>query len=238
MLNKDNRSNHYGSMYPEPHQQINIHAHRGAVSGEEWVLQNLSALSYPPDMADPDAAWSVGLHPWDIDKAGVEQALKKVQLATENCQVLAVGETGLDATIDTPMELQEKVFRAQVEIAEVAGLPVIIHAVKSYQELIAFSKTHQPGVPMIIHGFRGGVQLAGDLLKFGFLLSFGEPLLQYEKVASAFREVPGGKFLLETDESDIAIARLYERAAELREANLQELRAEQHQLFRKIFRRE
>jgi TatD DNase family protein len=225
-------------VYPELEQHINIHAHRGAVSGEEWVLQNLSVLSYPPDEADPDAAWSVGLHPWDIEKADVAQALKKVQLATENCQVLAVGEAGLDAAIDTPMELQEKVFRAQVEIAEVAGLPVIIHAVKSYQELIGFAKTHRPAVPMIIHGFRGGAQLAGDLLKFGFMLSFGAHLLQSEKVSAAFREVPGGKFFLETDESDVGIASLYERAAQLKGVGLQALRAEQHRLFRKYFKRE
>jgi Tat protein secretion system quality control protein TatD with DNase activity len=32
-----------------------------------------------------------------------------------------------------------KVFEAQVELAEQAGLPVIIHAVKTYQELIGFS---------------------------------------------------------------------------------------------------
>ncbi|MDF1572571.1 MAG: TatD family hydrolase [Bacteroidales bacterium] len=225
-------------MYPELEQHINIHAHRGAVSGEEWVLQNLSVRSYPPDEADPDAAWSVGLHPWDIEKAGVDQALKKVQLATENCQVLAVGEAGLDATIQTPMDLQEKVFRAQVEIAEMADLPVVIHAVKSYQELIGFAKAYQPAVPMIIHGFRGGAQLAGDLLKFGFLLSFGEALLKSAKVAAAFREVPDGKFFLETDESDVDIARLYERAAHLRSVSLQALRTEQHWLFRKIFNRE
>lgn len=225
-------------MYPEQGQYINIHAHRGAVSGEEWVLQNLPVRSYPPGEADPDAAWSVGLHPWDIEKAAIDQALKKVQLATENCQVLAIGEAGLDAAIETPMDLQEQVFRAQVEIAELAGLPVIIHAVKSYQELIGFAKAHQPAVPMIIHGFRGGTQLAGDLLKFGFMLSFGEPLLQSEKVAAAFREVPAGKFFFETDESDLDIARLYERAAQLRSVSLQALRTEQHRLFRKYFKRE
>lgn len=225
-------------MYPEQGQYINIHAHRGPVSGEEWVLQNLSVLSYPPAEADPDATWSVGLHPWDLEKADVAQALKKVQLVTENCQVLAIGEAGLDAMVPTPMDLQEKVFRTQVEIAELAGLPVIIHAVKSYQELIGFTKSHKPAVPMIIHGFRGSAQLAGDLLKFGFMLSFGEPLLKSEKVAAAFREVPAGKFFLETDESEVDIAKLYERAAQLRAVSIQALLAEQHQLFRKIFNRE
>ncbi len=229
-------------MYPEQGQYINIHAHRGAVTGEEWVLQNISAIAYSQGDTDPGdgnqrAACSVGLHPWDLEEADVDRLLQKIEQATRNSRVLAIGETGMDGMIDMPMDYQEEIFRKQVAIAEKAGLPVIIHAVKTYQELIGYVKEHQPTVPLIIHGFRGGAQLAGDLLKFGFMLSFGEPLLQSEKVAAAFREVPAGKFFLETDESEVDIANLYERAAQFRSVSLQALLAEQHQLFRKIFHR-
>lgn len=229
-------------MYPEQGQYINIHAHRSAVSGKEWVLQNISAIAFSLGDTDPGdgnqpAACSVGLHPWDLEETDVNRLLQKIEEAAGNSRVLAIGETGMDGMIDTPMEFQEEIFGKQVAIAEKAGLPVIIHAVKTYQELIGHAKEHPPAVPMIIHGFRGGAQLAGDLLKFGFMLSFGEPLLQSGKVAAAFREVPAGKFFFETDESEADIASLYERAAQLRSVSLQALLAEQHQLFRKIFYR-
>ena len=71
-------------MYPEQGQYINIHAHRGAVSGEEWVLQNISAIAYPQgdnDFGDDNqnAACSVGLHPLDLEEADVDQVLKKIE---------------------------------------------------------------------------------------------------------------------------------------------------------------
>jgi TatD DNase family protein len=223
-------------MYPEQGQHINIHAHRRAAAGE-WVLQNLRARSYLPDIADPDSAFSVGLHPWDLEKTDMDQALEKVQEATGNPQVMAIGEAGLDAMIPTPMDVQEQAFAAQLKIAEAADLPVIIHAVKSFQELIGFVKTQAPAVPMIIHGFRGGAQLAGDLLKFGFMLSFGESLLRSKKATAAFREVPDGKFFLETDESEVPISDIYKQAAQLRSVSVQDLKMEQLQAFTKFFKR-
>jgi len=224
-------------MYPEQGQYINIHAHRSADSAEEWVLQNLLAQSYPPATTDPQSAWSVGLHPWDLEKTDLDSALKKVQQASANPRVMAIGEAGLDATISTPADLQERAFAAQVEIAEATDLPVIIHAVRRYQELIGFVQTHRPAVPMIIHGFRGGTQLAGDLLKFGFLLSFGASLLQSEKVAAAFRELPVGKFFLETDASELPVAEIYNRAAQLRSVSVSDLQVQQLDLFAEIFKK-
>jgi len=196
-------------------QFVNIHAHRPAGGSQEWVLRSIRVSDYPPD-PDPDSFYSVGIHPWDAAKTDAEEALKMVQLSTENCQVLAIGEIGIDASIQADMEFQLKLFRAQVEIAEFAGLPVIIHAVKANEELIAFSKSAQPGVPMIIHGFNGSVQLAEDLVKFGYYISFGAALLTSEKTAHAFSVLPTERIFLETDESDTPISAIYKRAAELK----------------------
>lgn len=223
-------------MLPEKEQYVNIHAHRSQAGKGEWVLRSLKSGEYPPDR-DPHVAYSVGLHPWEIADRDVPNALKMVRLATENSQVLAVGEVGLDSFTEAPPELQMKVFEEQVELAVETGLPVIIHAVKTYQELISFSKSVRPSVPMIIHGFRGSVQLAEDLLKHGYYLSFGEPLLESDKVRDVFARLPIENLFLETDESEAPIGDIYIAAAELKCTTLSSVRLHMYEKTMNLFSR-
>jgi TatD DNase family protein len=223
-------------MLPEKEQYVNIHAHRCPVDKGEWVLRSLKSWEYPPDL-DPCAAYSVGLHPWEIADRDVPNALKKVRLATENSQVLAIGEVGLDSFTEATPELQMKVFEEQVELAVEARLPVIIHAVKTYQELIGFSKSERPTVPMIIHGFRGSIQLAEDLLRHGYYLSFGEPLLESDKVREVFSRLPIEKLFLETDESEAPIGEIYFAAAELKCTTLSSVRLHMFEKTMNMFSR-
>ena len=196
-------------------QYVNIHAHRFSSGPGEWVLSSLKSLEYPPD-ANVGAYYSVGLHPWELESGAIDisNALKKVRLAVENCQVLAVGEAGIDKLIKVPLDLQLQVFRFQVEIAELADLPVIIHAVKAWQELIRFSREFKPSVPMIIHGFRGSQQLADELIREGFYLSFGQALLHSETLRAVFASLPEEKIFLESDESEEEIIEIYRMGAE------------------------
>jgi TatD DNase family protein len=215
---------------------VNIHAHRKSDLPEEWVLTNMMIEDYPPE-GDPDVFYSVGLHPWNILRSDLSLSLKRLQLATENCQVLAIGETGLDRVITTSLKLQLKVFEAQVGLAELADLPVIIHAVKSSQEMIAFFKEYKPAVPMIIHGYRGSLQLAEDLIKAGFYLSFGESLMSIEKVREVFKVLPLEKLFLETDESTESIITIYKSAAALKEEPLEKLRSHMQVKVQEFFAR-
>lgn len=223
-------------MLPDKEQYVNIHAHREPVVMEEWVLRSVKCSEYPPD-PDPWGAYSVGIHPWEITDMDVPHALKKIRLATENRQVLAIGEIGLDSLAEALPDVQMKVFESQVELAERAGLPVIIHAVKRYQELIAFNKSAGPAVPMIIHGFRGSLQLAEDLLKFGFLLSFGAPLLDSDSLRRVFAEVPLERAFLETDESEVPVAAVYAAAAEVKGTTVETVRHQMVEQAKEIFSR-
>ena len=223
-------------MLPDKEQYVNIHAHREPVVMEEWVLMSLKCSEYPPD-PDPWGVYSVGIHPWDIADMNIAHALKKIRLTTENKQVLAIGEIGLDGLADALPDVQLQVFEAQVELAEQAGLPVIIHAVKTHQELIAFSRSVRPSVPMIIHGFRGSVQLAEDLLKQGYYLSFGEPLLESDKVREVFARLPLEKLFLETDESEAPIGEIYRAAAEIRDTTVASIRLHMYEKTLKLFSR-
>jgi TatD DNase family protein len=215
----------------------NIHAHRLSEGPHEWVLTSLFADDYPPAM-HTEARYSVGLHPMHIEGKDVRLLLKKVQLAAENDQVLAIGETGADKLIGTPMEIQMKVFNAQVEIAEHEGLPVIIHAVRSFSELIAFMRDRSPVIPMIIHGYRGSGQMAGDLIDHGFYLSIGHAVLTDTKTGEAVQQIPFERMFLETDEHEADIREIYARVAGIKQIPVEELRNKMNENVSGMFRRE
>lgn len=203
-------------MLPDIERFVNIHAHRLANTPDEWVLTNMLAQDYPPDGYE-EAQYSVGLHPWHIEGSDIGMLLRKVQLATENTKVFALGETGLDKSIKTPMNLQMEVFEAQVEMAEKFDLAVIIHLVKAFNELKEFIQAHNPSSPMIIHGFRGGRQLADEMLDRGIYISFGAALMNSEKLQEVAISVPLTRLFLESDEDELIIQDLYKKVAELRE---------------------
>lgn len=104
-------------------------------------------------------------------------------------------------------------------MAEAVCKPLVIHAVKAQAELIQLKRELKPRVPWIIHGFRGKVQLAQDLVRHGLYLSFGA---RYQE--ETLRQIPLDRLFLETDESEVSIASLYEEAARLRGLSCSELR--------------
>ena len=205
---------------------INIHGHRQASTIEEWVMMNLMARDYPPDDIE-NGYYSVGFHPYNIGKADEQETLEKVRMAVEHPRVLAVGEIGLDKSIEAPMEQQVRIFEKQVEIAESVNLPVVLHLVRSFNEIIGFMQAQQPVVPMIIHGYNGSAQMAETLLKAGFLISFGEAITgEHSKIIEALQQVPVEMMFLETDEGDMDIRELYQFAAEVKGISEEHLRVQ------------
>lgn len=211
-------------MQKEKKLYINIHGHRQANNIEEWVMMNLFASEYPPEDIE-NGYYSVGFHPYNVGKADEEETLNKVRLATENQHVLAIGEIGLDKSIDPPMKDQYRIFEKQVEIAEFTDMPVVLHVVRAFNEMIEFARAHKPSVPMIIHGYNGGRQMAEDLVNAGFLVSFGEAIAgEHSKIVESLLSVPLDRMFLETDEGDLDIREIYHIAAGVKGVTLDELR--------------
>jgi TatD DNase family protein len=203
---------------------INIHGHRKANNIQEWVMMNLMAKDYPPEDIE-SGYYSVGLHPYNVGKIDEADTLNKVRLSTENPNVFAIGEIGLDKSIEAPLDKQMRVFEAQVGIAEFSDLPVILHVVRAFNEMMEFMKTRQPVVPMIVHGYNGNVQMAQELLNAGFLLSFGEAIAnENSKIREALKIVPVEKLFLETDEGELDIREIYQLTSELKEISMDHLR--------------
>ncbi len=203
---------------------INIHGHRQANNIQEWVMMNLMAKDFPPEDIE-NGFYSVGFHPYNVGKVNEAETLEKVKKATAHPRVFAVGEVGLDKSIEAPFEDQMRVFEKQVDIAESANLPVVLHVVRSFNEMIGFAKAHQPVVPLIIHGYNGSAKMAEDLVRAGFLISFGEAIAgEHSRIVEALQKVPVEKLFLETDEGMLDIREIYHFAAEVKGVTVDHLR--------------
>lgn len=153
--------------------------------------------------------YSVGIHPWYITDKYAEEWEVLQQIASDE-QILAIGETGLDKLTGPNMALQLEVFEQHVELSEQIKKPLIIHSVRTSNELISLKKRYTPSVPWIIHGFRGNENIASQLIEHDIYLSFGEKYQQ-----KALLNIPMNRVLLETDDSPEDIMQLYSRAASI-----------------------
>ena len=179
---------------------------------------------------------SVGLHPWslpkDVSSPPVEVALDQLNKLAQEGRIVAVGEAGWDAHSSAAMDYQQQLVEAQWQIAEENRLPMVLHVVKRWQELEYFIRRSRPTVPLIVHGFRGKAPLAQRLLHLGVWLSLGR-YYNRESLCEAWK---AGRLLLETDDSSLPIASIYQAVAEDLGIDLSLLRDRltgiAHQLFR------
>lgn len=190
---------------------IDIHTHHLlTVDGAKCILNRT-----PEDFTPAEGCWySVGVHPWHLDK----KALDKLYLAASCPQVVAIGETGFDKLASASMPLQMEFFEYHACLAEKLKKPLIIHMVRSLDDVLLLKKRIKPKMPWIIHGFRGKPLVAYQLLQHDFYLSYGE---KYNE--ESLRITSPERLFLETDEARISIETLYVRAAEIRGISVEEL---------------
>ncbi|MBD5253004.1 MAG: TatD family hydrolase [Barnesiella sp.] len=161
-----------------------------------------AVINYDPtvDTYEPDRSlrYSVGVHPWRAHLADDTILRRTADLAAEPF-VVAIGETGLDTLRGPEEEIQSHLFEWHIRLAESLHKPLIIHAVRAWQQLIKMSRPYHPFVaPWIIHGFRGKPQLAHQLLDAGFSLSFGR---HYNP--ESFAATPVDRRYAESDEATL-----------------------------------
>ena len=151
---------------------------------------------------EPDVWASVGIHPHDAQAAD-GAALDTIQRLATEPRVVAVGEIGLDFFRDlSPRPLQERAFRAQLEIARRVRRPVIVHCRDAHEETLGILSEHRVGeLGGIMHCFSGDVEIARRCLDLGLLVSLAGPVT-YPKARAlpdVARFVPGDRLVVETD---------------------------------------
>lgn len=200
---------------------INIHTHFKPNQNVLAVRNAYLKLS-APQLSELPYMVSVGLHPWQIKKYNLTTCTDLLMDVVNLSNVFAIGEIGIDRAIDVPISTQMQYFEAQLNIARAVQKPVIIHAVKSYSDLMPFLKKTK--VPFIFHGFTGNIQQAKEMLKYNAYLSFGKILFE-EKYQDVLAQIPNDRFLLETDSAKISINQIYDLAAKAKAIEVDELKS-------------
>jgi TatD DNase family protein len=116
----------------------------------------------------------------------------------------AIGECGLDFFVDgLDPRAQQHFFDGQLELAREHALPLIVHARRSVDAVIASIK-RIGGLRGVVHSFSGSAEQARQLAQLGFMIGLGGPVT-YER-ANRLRKlaasVPIESLLLETDAPD------------------------------------
>lgn len=145
---------------------------------------------------------SIGWHPVDAIDMREEDLLWIEELA-KHPKVVAIGEMGLDYYWDkSPKEIQQEVFRKQIQLAKKVKLPIVIHNREATADIITILKEENAAeVGGIMHCFSGSVEVAKECVDMNFYISLGGPVTfkNAKKPKEVAQEIPLDKLLIETD---------------------------------------
>lgn len=144
-----------------------------------------------------------GLHPMFLDAHRPEH-LDDLRGWIERERPCAVGECGLDFFVEgLDADLQQQYFVGQLRLAREFDLPVIVHARRAVDAVIAAIK-QVGGLRGVVHSFPGSPEQAAQLDKLGFLLGLGGPLTydRAQRLQRLVAQMPLEQLLLETDAPD------------------------------------
>lgn len=144
-----------------------------------------------------------GLHPMYLDDHR-EADLESLRTWIEREQPVAVGECGLDFFVEgLDPARQALFFDGQLRLARDFGLPLVVHARRAVDQVMAAIRRFGP-LRGVIHSYPGSADQAKRLFDLGFLVGIGGPVT-YERanrLRTLAATLPIECLLLETDAPD------------------------------------
>ena len=145
----------------------------------------------------------LGIHPHNAGGEDAER-LDELRELLSSERALAVGETGLDHFRDyAPRDAQQRLFEAQLALADELGKPVVIHTRAADDDTLALLAGF-PGT-VILHCF-SSTALLEPALERGWYVSFAGNVTypKAPELRAAARLVPTERLLAETDSPYLA----------------------------------
>jgi len=152
---------------------------------------------------------AVGVHP---NSGGTwnEGTKQKLRTLSKHQKVVAIGEIGLDYYRQwTPQNIQKKILKLQLDLANEVELPVILHCREAYGDiqkiltewLDGLSTNKLSNAPGVFHSFSGNIEQVNLFLKKNFYIGISGPVTykNAESLRRIIAEIPVDRILIETD---------------------------------------
>ena len=147
---------------------------------------------------------AIGIHPSDSYYiSDMEKALSEIEdlIKDPASKCVCLGEIGLDYHYEnTDKQMQRQYFERQMAMAERLGLPVCIHDRDAHSDVMDVIRSY-PKVKGILHSFSGSREMAEELVKLGYMISFSGTLTfkNARKPKEVAVAIPKENILIETD---------------------------------------
>ena len=147
---------------------------------------------------------AIGIHPSDtrfLSNMDAELADIRNLILDSSNKCVCLGEIGLDYHYpDTDKERQMRYFVAQMEMAHELNIPVCIHDRESHADVMEIICRY-PEVKGVLHSFSGSAEMAEELVKLGWMISFSGTLTftNARKPKEVAARIPHERVMIETD---------------------------------------
>jgi TatD DNase family protein len=186
----------------------------------------------------PGLSVAAGLHPNSANQFD-QQLIKEIETVAREHDIVAIGETGIDLYWDAaPLELQQRAFAEQIDLARQLDLPFIIHQRDAEREVVDALKRFDGPHWGVLHCFTGDWHYAQEILELGLHVGLGGAITFKSRtdlhVAAA--QIPLDRIVLETDSPFMApvphrgkrnepayVLNVAQRLAELRDVGVDEI---------------
>lgn len=156
------------------------------------------------------------IHPWDLahsfDRESFDLSWEKLKKETNG--IVAIGECGLDRVHEGIAAIEDQIYvlEKHFELATSLKLPIILHTVRAYSDLLHILKQNKFKNSIMLHAFGGNDHEMHELLKYPVWFTYGKRLFYTDKM---LKVTPIDKLLLETgDQGEYSIEDIYKKAAE------------------------
>ena len=145
---------------------------------------------------------ALGIHPSDANDYNDDVRKEIIELARNNKKILAIGEIGLDYYWEENhhRDVQKRVFREQMKLAEELNLPVVIHDRDAHADTLEIMKEF-PNVIGTVHCFSGSLEFAKECVKLGYYIGITGVVTfkNARKICEVVEGIPLDRLLVETD---------------------------------------
>lgn len=166
---------------------------------------------------------SLGIHPWKIKDINADESfvLLNQLISKHQPKLVAIGECGLDKSIDVSLDLQIDIFKQHIALSEKLKKPLVIHCVKAFNEIIELKKEIKPTQKWIIHDFRKNENIAHQLTQHGIYISLSPSIFKVKKEILNTYLIE--YILFETDDTSFDVNEVFSYFASVKNISANEL---------------